>query len=555
MAIVYEWRQYDEGDTPGPWVPTTTLNDLAVNDHTTNASGQHVDATHHDYHPPDDLAFIHLLEARFRDADSIAFGATQVTFAGVAGGGVVENITSWQVFGTTTSGFDVLLGSGDTLDGSIHTITLDGSALLAVRVVMRLEKTEDGFGVEAMDLTDLRYTLLILPPLLETSQYYYRTATDFYPQEATQDALPWGPYIMTTTLADGLINDHITHANGDIFGGISDNSVAIGPATAIWVEALMVLTPSAHVASLVFSARTDNDGGGPSVPSGSYWVDILVNGTWIPLASGVSMPQNTYVDVSIGLDSTLDVADQVRVRIKQDRALLGPPDIAADIYDFRVAVAECVGPSEPISVTVVGAHQPASVSLAQFQIDWLPPTTGTIPFLYSIFRVREGLEADDVLLAQTLDVTFLQHDLSLDTQHCFYVVASNDCGDGPPSLIACDTVTSVIVGPTNFRDSGECEGERITFFWDLPADTGNIGGFRIYRDGTLVANLGNTVSMWIDEDPGIEVPHTYQLVTLNEAGEIVSDLTLTLTNVFACEWLDCTTENEPEEGEWTLLPI
>jgi hypothetical protein len=366
----------------------------------------------------------------------------------------------------------------------------------------------------------------------------------------------WGDYKDTTALNDLLLDDTTTHAREgtplDQGGGpASDVARSVGDVAKVDIEANAFLFPGHTPSRITFVAKVSTSGSG--TVSCSYEVQYFLDEEWHIIDSG-TFPSDIFFNPTINIVSPLpEDAFIIQVLIHAERAL-PTPSMAIDLFDFRIFEEACVPPTAPIGVTVDGFRDPGFASAARFDIAWLQPLEGTQLLTYRVYRVREGTETIDTLLDITAELTFTTPDLSLNVEHCFYVVASNDCGTSPQSLVVCDTVLGDTAGPSNFRGLNECEGEQISLLWELPPDIGGIGGFRIYRDGELVANLGNAATTWIDTAPGLEILHTYELRTLDLGGAELPDLTLVLAGIFACEWLDCTTENEPEEVEWTLIP-
>jgi hypothetical protein len=560
MAITYEWRHYDSLATPGAWLPTVFLNDGAINDLHTTASGA-LDPGGRggfDWQSPNLLAFTHILEARLTSDTPLSVGS--VTFCLVAGGNrddVVVN--TYQIFGTRV-GIEVLIGSGTITSGVVFNADVIDGLYDKLRLAFTYElDSVVGVVPTQISITDFRYVFVLLPVIVSGTEGKFRFRMRNGPGDTTT---LWGPYIDTTALVDGPPPgspghpDHSTHCNmGQPTPPVpphSDVQTSFGSPVILDLEGDIILPGALSLNRMSFSSLAGWNGTIPAVCT--YEVEVFTAAEdLILIASGTTL-QNAFTDLEFDIDPSLAVT-LVRVTLHQERTSTGQPQIALDLYDISVFEATCTLPSAPIDLVVTSHRDFSNPSAAIVDMTWGAPLTGDTPIEYFVYRVKEGTEVIDILVHVTTDLFSSITTLSLDQNHCFYIVAKNDCGVGPPSLIVCTEVSSVVLGPTNFRDVGHCEGDKISLLWDLPPDVGGIGGFHVYRDGLLMANLANTASTWVDMAPGIEVLHTYELRTIDLSGAEIGDMTLTLENVFACEWMDCTTENEAVEGEWTQILV
>ena len=71
--------------------------------------------------------------------------------------------------------------------------------------------------------------------------------------------------------------------------------------------------------------------------------------------------------------------------------------------------------------------------------------------------------------------------------------------------------------PSTFNDSSTCNpktGSKVTLTW---TDVPNITGYRIYRNGALIATLKANVMKYVDNAP-VGHDYTYELEAFNENG-------------------------------------
>ena len=173
----------------------------------------------------------------------------------------------------------------------------------------------------------------------------------------------------------------------------------------------------------------------------------------------------------------------------------------------KVTVTLPKEPDAPQNLSAIAGNR--NVSLR-----WDPPSSdgGLSITNYRIYK--NGTFLIDV----GLNLTYIDTNVSNGIQYTYAVSAVNLIGESEKSVEVNATPITVPSAPQNLNVTGG--DNNITLSWDKPLDDGGspITGYRIYRNGTLLAEVSGNRT-YIDFNVISEVDYTYAVSAINGAGE------------------------------------
>ncbi len=136
--------------------------------------------------------------------------------------------------------------------------------------------------------------------------------------------------------------------------------------------------------------------------------------------------------------------------------------------------------------------------------------------------------------------TYVDTDLINGQEYCYTVTAQYDEGDADVSNEACGTPFSNYQEPENFQVDIVDGVPYAHMLWTIPGGSGQ-DGFNIYRDGTLLAQVGSDVFEYDDADVVFWQDYCWQVAAFY--GEFESDLTTPICGAV------------PDPGDFSVLSI
>jgi len=88
--------------------------------------------------------------------------------------------------------------------------------------------------------------------------------------------------------------------------------------------------------------------------------------------------------------------------------------------------------------------------------------------------------------------------------------------------VPCDWTSTALVPAAPSALTATVMGSRITLAWQQPADTTNVSGYEVFRDGAS-APLATVDGQSYEFDQGYETTHSYQVRSFNRLGAVLSD--------------------------------
>lgn len=309
--------------------------------------------------------------------------------------------------------------------------------------------------------------------------------------------------------------------------------------------------------AVIFAACNQPVTGGPGP---SVWIDYPSNGMAFPVGSIIVLSHSSSTieieQVELYVNDTL-----VRADLKPDPAASlvpmsqpwAPEGPGAYTLEVRALDAEGnYGRSLPIRITIIdltstplaetGTLTPNPTETSTPTFTPIPESSSPTATFTKNANCREGpgteYEAVDAFLAgTTLPIDGRNEDGSWlqvrkpSGSHC-WVAASTATISGdinsvavisaPPPPVATNPPTVVILqppaAPANVNVASRvCAGSTytVTLGWDDQAD--NEAGYRIYRNGALIATLGANSESYTDSPP-VGGPYTYSVESFNDAG-------------------------------------
>ena len=139
---------------------------------------------------------------------------------------------------------------------------------------------------------------------------------------------------------------------------------------------------------------------------------------------------------------------------------------------------------------------------------------------YSIERSTDGTNWTTLSANVGNVVTYTDNTTTAGTIYHYQVSAVTNAGTGPASTPTSASAGTVSTPPQTLAVTQTTVGQ-LDLSWAAPADdgsTGGITGYKVYRDGAVIATLGN-VLIYNDATIAAGTQYTYTVTALNAAGE------------------------------------
>lgn len=283
--------------------------------------------------------------------------------------------------------------------------------------------------------------------------------------------------------------------------------------------------------------------GGPRV-----WIDDPLPGANLPLepviVQSTSAAEGGVAQVSLQVNGEM-VRTDIPAGEAEDLISLGQPwnPPAPGSYNLRVVAEAADGTtasSRTVTVNVGQATRPASQPPTEQQSPTsqvtptstatkLPPTKPspiTINFNaddYSITvgqctTLRWAVENADEVTYEGEPVLALEAEQVCPTVTTTYNLAAANAGAEANAAVTIEVLAQPPAAPAQLSlGNGVCNGNeyKVELIWQDQAD--NEDGYRIYRDGSQIAELGPDSQSYTDEPPG-SGPYTYGVEAFNQSG-------------------------------------
>jgi len=175
-------------------------------------------------------------------------------------------------------------------------------------------------------------------------------------------------------------------------------------------------------------------------------------------------------------------------------------------------VADTVAPTTPAGVTAV-ASSPSSIN-----VSWTASADNVAVRGYAVYRDGAGSPLLPLLGTVT---TFQDTGLSPNTTHSYRVAAYDEAGNfsaqsSPASATTPAPDTTPPSNPTGLTASA-ISSAQINLSWTSSSDNVGVTGYRVFRDGALVATLGDVISY---QNTGLtaNTAYAYYVVAFDAAG-------------------------------------
>jgi len=182
---------------------------------------------------------------------------------------------------------------------------------------------------------------------------------------------------------------------------------------------------------------------------------------------------------------------------------------AKDYYPLMCSVIGESVPSQPYNLS-------ASFGDEYVNLTWdMPVCNGSSPISqYRIYR-------NGTLIATVSATQLYYNDTKVENgvNYTYYVTAGNSAGESQPSNIVYATPMTIPTAPQNLQ--ARAGNGYVNLSWEVPSDNGGsvITGYRVYRNGTLIAIVPATQLWYNDTKVENGVNYTYYVTVINSAGE------------------------------------
>ena len=178
----------------------------------------------------------------------------------------------------------------------------------------------------------------------------------------------------------------------------------------------------------------------------------------------------------------------------------------------RATATTLARPSAPQNLTATGG-------VGRIDLAWSAPLSdgGDAVSSYQVYR---GASAGNLSLLATVSsssTTFADTPLPAASTFYYAVSASNAVGEGPRSATASATTTGAPSAPRNLAASAT--NTTVTLSWSAPSVPNGTTGYRVYRDGALVASVPASQLSWTDTSAPTRVDLAYVVRAVNAVGE------------------------------------
>lgn len=193
-------------------------------------------------------------------------------------------------------------------------------------------------------------------------------------------------------------------------------------------------------------------------------------------------------------------------------------------YTYAVAAVNSAGTGDPAEVTVTALARPSSptdlsssVEAGSVTLDWQPPLDdgGTPVTGYRVLR-----DGEEVARVDATTLTLVDDQIDEGVEYSYSVTAHNDVGAGPAAAV----VVRTLAGPTAPTAVDAVPGPGVgdvTVRWQPPQSDGGtqISGYRIYREGALVAEVDAGQVSFVDGGRSPLSGHRYRVTAVNAVAE------------------------------------
>jgi chitodextrinase len=182
--------------------------------------------------------------------------------------------------------------------------------------------------------------------------------------------------------------------------------------------------------------------------------------------------------------------------------------------------------TDTLKPTMPGNFQATSVSAASVGLSWTGSSDNVGVAGYRVFRA-----GNTIPLVTTTSTSFTDTGLSSATTYSYTVVAYDAANNVSDPASASATTSAVDVTPPSAPGTltGTKKNGRIQLRWGPASDNVAVGGYRVYRNGVLVATVGAGVLTYTDRPPRGSmsyVVHAYD--TSNNLGAASNTVTMAL---------------------------
>ena len=259
--------------------------------------------------------------------------------------------------------------------------------------------------------------------------------------------------------------------------------------------------------------------------------------TYVEIDDGGLKPVNALTFVKLGSLAELDATNQLTSATSSG----APTDTFAVAFPYSDTTQTVLRDNGyknfqteisysmiPYSFALTGVLPAAPTNLAATTTDpivltWTasPDPDPNSPVLhYSIERSTDGTNWTTLSANIGNVVTYTDNTTTAGTIYHYKVSATTNAGIGPASTPTSASAGTVSTPPQTLAVTQTAVGQ-LDLSWAAPADdgsTGGITGYKVYRDGAVIATLGN-VLIYNDATIAAGTQYTYTVTALNAAGE------------------------------------
>ncbi|ADD07946.1 NosD domain-containing protein [Candidatus Aciduliprofundum boonei] len=181
---------------------------------------------------------------------------------------------------------------------------------------------------------------------------------------------------------------------------------------------------------------------------------------------------------------------------------------AKDYYPLRCPIGEST-PSQPFNLT-------AKTGDGYINLSWEQPVcNGSSDIIeYRIYR-----NGSLIATVQANQLWYNDSDVKNGVRYTYYVTAVNSIGESQPSNEVQVTPMTVPNAPESLQ--AKAGNRYVNLSWEVPSDNGGsaITGYRVYRNGSLIATVQANQLWYNDSDVKNGVRYTYYVTAVNSIGE------------------------------------
>jgi chitodextrinase len=174
-------------------------------------------------------------------------------------------------------------------------------------------------------------------------------------------------------------------------------------------------------------------------------------------------------------------------------------------------------PADTEPPTQPGNFTATPVDAARIALSWTASTDNVGVAGYRVLR-------DGVHIANVSGTTFTDTGLAPSTRYAYQVVAFDAAGNGSTAASASATTPELDVTPPTAPSNlaATVNRKKVTLGWSASTDNVGVAGYRVFRDGRLVATV--TVTSYTENMPGARKSATYTVVAFDAAGNVSAAL-------------------------------